>query len=622
MRLDGEDLPAFAPAQVTVTRRPDGAVLLRSPIELARYPASLSNYLERWASDAPTRPFLMERATTGTWSGVSYGEAWARVGELSAWLANRVDPGRAVAILSDNSVEHGLLTLAAMHVGLAVAPVSPAYSLVSKTFGKLKSVIEKLNPGVIYVANHESFAPALSAIAARHQALLIAGSETADSSDCRKLSDLRDGDTAARDVRAASVTPDTIAKLLLTSGSTGEPKAVINTHRMLCASQEARLQMWPFLATEPPVLVDWLPWSHTFGGNHNFNLVLRNGGTCYIDEGRPTADGIAATIANLQEIAPTAYFNVPRGFDMLLAALRNDRELRERFFSRLRLLFYAAAALPQHTWDGLRELAARTTGRAIPLVSSWGATETAPLATDCNFQADRAGVIGLPVPGCELKLVPTGPKLEARVKGANVTPGYFGNREATASRFDDEGYFCSGDAVRFADESEPAAGLLFDGRLSEDFKLSSGTWVHVGALRVRALSALAPLAADAVVVGHDRTFIGLMVFPNVEACRRLASNLDPRAPLLSVLSHPNVRRHIEHGLENLRASTPASSMHALKAVLLEEPPSIDRGEITDKGYINQRAVVENRRDVVARIYAHEAESRGVVSISPIEAQIP
>lgn len=338
----------FAKPQVIRERRPDGAILLRSPVELAPYPANLSWHLEQWAAMAPTRLFLAERDASGSWAGVTYQQARSAVLDISAWLTNRIPAGRTVAILSDNSVEQGLLTLAAMHVGLPVAPISPAYSLVSRSFAKLKSAIQLLEPAVIFVASNERYEHALAAIEPLHHARLICGSGAGVPAGAISFGELRDDDHATRDARAAAVGPDTVGKLLLTSGSTGEPKAVINTQRMLCASQEARVQIWPFLASEPPVLVDWLPWSHTFGGNHNFNLVLRSGGTLYIDAGRPTADGIGSSVRNLTDIAPTVYFNVPRGFDMLLGKLRADEALRRNFFSRLRVMFCAAAALPEH----------------------------------------------------------------------------------------------------------------------------------------------------------------------------------------------------------------------------------------------------------------------------------
>jgi feruloyl-CoA synthase len=388
---------------------------------------------------------------------------------------------------------------------------------------------------------------------------------------------------------------------MFTSGSTAEPKAVINTQRMLCSNQQAIAQVWPFI-NEPQVLVDWLPWHHTFGGNHNFNMILRNGGTLYIDAGRPLPGQFEVTLANLREIAPTIYLNVPRAYGMLVAELRNDAGLRRHFFSRLQLLFYAAAGLPQNLWDALEALALETRGRKLPMVSSWGSTETAPAATSCHFQAERSGVIGLPIPGCELKLVPSGEQLEARVRGPNVTPGYWQEPELTAASFDEEGYFKIGDAVRFVDPTQPERGLLFAGRLGEDFKLSTATWVRVGALRLNAIAALAPVAQDIVIAGHDRDQIGFLIFPNVDACRSLCGDLPADAELARVLLHPLVRARVSEGLSLLAQAGGGSSTHATRALLMVEPASIDAGEITDKGYINQRAVLQRRADLVEALY--------------------
>jgi feruloyl-CoA synthase len=382
---------------------------------------------------------------------------------------------------------------------------------------------------------------------------------------------------------------------------------VINTQRMLCANQQQRMQVWPFVAASPPVVVDWLPWSHTFGANHNFNLVLRQGGTLYVDAGRPAPPLFGQTVANLRDVAPTIYFNVPRGYDMLVTALEADAELRRNFFSRLQVVFYAAAALPPHLWDALRRLAAETVGEPVVVTSAWGSTETAPLAADCHFQAERSGVIGLPVPGTELKLVPSGEKLEVRVRGPNVTPGYWERPDLTAEHFDAEGFYRIGDAVRFVDPERPEAGLLFDGRVAEDFKLDSGTWVNVGTLRVRAIAALAPVASDGVVAGHARRDVGFLILPLVVACRGLAG-LDPGAPVAEVLAHTSVRGAVRRGLAALRAEGTGSSLHATRAVLLTEPPSIDRGEITDKGYLNQRAVLSARSAAVEALYGEASEA--------------
>lgn len=403
------------------------------------------------------------------------------------------------------------------------------------------------------------------------------------------------------------VTPDTIAKFLFTSGSTGAPKAVINTQRMLCSNQQAKAQAWPFLKTEKPVLVDWLPWSHTFGSNHNFNMVLSHGGTLYLDEGKPVPGLLAKTVKNLREISPTVYFSVPRAYDMLIPLLREDQALRENFFRHLRYIFYAGAALPQHLWTAMQELAASIPGCETMLVSSWGSTETAPMATDCHFQAERSGVVGIPVPGTTLKLVPNAGKLEVRVKGPNVFPGYWKNPEATEKAFDADGFYMIGDAMKFVDANRPELGLLFDGRVSEDFKLLTGTWVHVGAIRVAGIDALKPIAQDIVVTGHDRSTVGFLVFPNLPECRRLCPELPADATTETVLAHPAVRTCVTQGLRSMRAQGTGSSMFASNALLMAEPPSAEAGEITDKGYLNQRLVLNRRAHLVNALYAEQPD---------------
>jgi feruloyl-CoA synthase len=597
----------FAKAGVSVERRGDGTILLHATQPLGPYPRSLSEFLLHWAQRAPERPFLLERAVDGEWRGVNYKQALDRVLRVAGGLlALRICAQRPIAILSENSIEHGLLMLAAMHIGIAVLPVSTAYSLASRDFGKLKSIIQRTTPALIYVADYARYAPALAAIRDLHEAIVVVGGEgpplPGNSATIRFGQLYRDeaGPGVARAFE--SVTPDTIAKVLFTSGSTDEPKGVINTQRMLCSNQQAKAQVWPFLETQPPVLVDWLPWNHTFGGNHNFNLILRNGGTLYIDTGRPVCALFPRTLANLKDIAPTIYFNVPRGFELLIGALQTDAALRCRFFSRLQLIFYAAASLPPNLWEALADLCVHTTGEPIPLVSAWGSTETAPLATDCYFQAQRPGVIGLPIPGCELKLLPHGDKMEVRVRGANVFPGYWGRPDLTARHFDEEGFYRIGDTVRFVDATAPKLGLVFDGRVSEDFKLTTGTWVSVGNLRIRAIAALAPLAQDIVIAGHDRSAVGLLIFPNVAACGALCPRMPPETDIAQVLAHPSIRAHVAKGLTALHRQAPGSSTHAVSALLLAEPPSIDAGEITDKGYINQRAVLTRRQESVEALF--------------------
>lgn len=597
----------FADPAVELVRSAQGLVL-RSRHQLEPYARCTGELLEHWAALAPERAFLQQRAVDGTWRGLSYGQTLLQVRSVATWLLEqKVSQEKPVAILSPNSIEHAVLTLACLHVGAPVAPISPAYSLVSRDFSKLKSIVSALNPGVIYVSCSKRFAAALEATRDLHQATIVAGDDDDTSGGVVSFATLKRTSHDAAVARAfAAVTPDTIAKLMFTSGSTGEPKAVINTQRMLCSNQQAIAQVWRFIE-EPPVVVDWLPWHHTFGGNHNFNLVLRNGGTLYIDEGRPLPGQFEATLANLRDVAPTICLNVPRALDMLADALAHDRSLRERFFSRLKALFYAGAALSQPVWHALRALGRQTVGHPPTLLSSWGLTETAPAATTCHFQPESAGVVGLPIPGCELKLVPNGLKLEVRVRGPNVTPGYWKRPDLTARLFDQDGFIETGDAMRLVDPDRPELGLLFDGRVAEDFKLTTATWVSVGTLRLAALAALAPVAQDVVVAGHDRDEVGLLIFPNLSACRKL-SGLPGDAEPGSLLEHPLVRAAVASGLATLNGSSRGSSRIATRALLLPEPPSLDAGEITDKGYVNQRAVLARRAAWVDLLYAEASAS--------------
>ena len=491
-----------------------------------------------------------------------------------------------VAILSDNSIEHALIALAAMHIGVPVAPISPAYSLMSRDFARLKTIVSLIQPRVIFVQDAEQYARALEAIAVQGAEIVAARNFSHRTTPFERLTTTIDSAAVFRTF--ASVQPETIAKFLFTSGSTGQPKAVINTHRMLCSNVQSRAQAWPFLEDEPPVLIDWLPWNHTFGGNNDFNLVLGHGGTLYIDTGKPLPGMIEITVRNLREVSPTIYYNVPRGFDALLPFLERDAALRRSFFARLKVILYAAAALPVPLWDRLKQLSIQETGKCVPLTAAWGSTETAPQVTLVHYEPVRTSVIGLPTPGCELKkMVPvdnTG-RCELRVRGPNVTPGYWRQPDLTAVAFDEEGFYKIGDAGRFADENDPALGIEFAGRLTEDFKLSSATWVQVGALGVRALAALGSVAQDIVITGHDRDEIGFLIFPKP-----------------GVVDDPVSRERVRQGLSLLRADGCGRSTYATRAILLSEPPSIDAGEITDKGYINQRAVLDRRAAIVERLY--------------------
>jgi feruloyl-CoA synthase len=590
----------FATPAITADRRADGSILLKSTTPLRESARCIGDWLEHWARQAPDRIFLADRASADApWSMVTYRDALKQVRSAAAWiLAQGLSAERPLVILSDNSVEHALFALAAQHVGVPSAAISPAYSLMSRDFDKLKSMVTLLQPGAIYVSAMKPFAGALAAVKPLHSAVIVSGD--AETVSFRSIA--ATPETADVERAFAAITPDTIAKFLFTSGSTGTPKAVINTQRMLTSSQQAKAQTWTFLEGrgEDLVILDWLPWSHTFGANHNFNLVLRNGGTLHVDGGKPAPGLFATSLANLRSVMPTVYFNVPRGFDMLIAALRSDEALRQKFFSEVKFAFYAGAALPQNLWDALEELSVKTVGRALPMVSAWGSTETSPLATDCHFQAKRSGNIGVPIPGTELKLVPSGDKLEVRVRGPNVTPGYWKAPELTAQAFDSEGFYLIGDAVTFADPARPELGLFFDGRVAEDFKLNSGTWVSVGTLRVEGIAALAPLAQDIVVTGHGGDEVRFLVFPNIAACRAHAG-LPDGADAKDVIVHDKVRSAIAAGLARLKTQSGHSSGHATRALLLAEPASVDGGEITDKGYINQRAVLTRRSQAVATL---------------------
>ncbi|MGH8687937.1 MAG: feruloyl-CoA synthase, partial [Burkholderiales bacterium] len=544
----------LAPAEVDLERRPNGETVLRSPQPLRAYERCTGEWLVKWARQAPERVFLAERRGEA-WRKLGYAQALdgaRRIGQ--ALLERGLGPERPLAILSDNSVDHGLLALGAMHAGVPIAPVSPAYSLMSKDHAKLKAIFELVKPGLVWVDDAKKFEVALAAVGA----------------EATPLAPLLDTEPGARvDEAFARVGPDTVAKILFTSGSTGLPKGVVNTQRMLVSNQQMLAQVWPFLEDRVQTIVDWLPWNHTFGGNFCFNVMLRNGGSLYIDGGKPAPGLIDATARNLKEVAPTLYFNVPRGFDLLLPFLEQDAELRQRFFRNLDMLFYAAAALPQNLWERLEAMAQAEKGGELAMLSSWGSTETAPSAAAVHYTIERAGVIGLPNPGCELKLVPAAGKLEVRVRGPNVTPGYFRREDLTRAAFDEEGFYRIGDAMKFADPAAPSKGLVFDGRVAEDFKLSSGTWVHVGAVRVRLIAAGNPIIQDVVITGHDRNEVGALVFLSPAA-----KDLAPGA----------VRAKIASALKALAAEG-GSSMHPTRALVLAEPPSIDANEITDKGYM-------------------------------------
>ena len=590
----------------------DGTIILQSPEPLSAYPARMTERLVEWAKRTPDRVFLAKRDANGAWRELSYAETLRRVRRLGqALLDRKLSAERPLVILSGNDIEHQLLALAAQHVGVPYAPISPAYSLVSKDYAKLKYIVELLQPGLVFAADGQSYERAIGAVLSRGIEIAITQNPPASRGATFFDALLATEPTDALDRSHHTVGPDTIAKLLFTSGSTGQPKGVINTHRMLCSNQQMILQSMPFIGDEPPVLVDWLPWNHTFGGNHNVGIALYNGGTLYIDDGRPLASEIERTVANLREIAPTMYFNVPRGFEMLIPHFERDAVLRKRFFSRVSMLFYAGAGLSQHGWDALERLATETCGERILMITGLGATETAPSVTFANWEAGRSGVIGLPAPGQEVKLVPTGAKLEIRVRGPNITPGYWRAPERTRVAFDEQGYYRMGDAVRFVDPSDPQQGLLFDGRIAEDFKLATGTWVSVGPMRAHFLTACAPFVQDVVIAGPDRDEVAVLIFPNVDACRALSQSAGA-ATANVVLDHPAVRARFRALLDQLAADATGSANRIVRAIVLDTPPSLDAGEITDKGSINQRAVLAHRAALVEELYCDPPSARTIV----------
>jgi feruloyl-CoA synthase len=546
-----------------VERRADGSVVLRSPRPLGEYPRKITERLEHWARVAPERILFAQRSGSA-WRTLTYGEAREQARRVGAYLlGKRLSAERPLAVLSGNDIEHALLHLGAMYVGVPYAPVSPAYSLLSADFAKLRFIFDLLTPGLVF-ANGPQFQRALHA---------VSGFEVLEFENA-----LKETATKAVDEAHARVGPDSIVKFLFTSGSTGVPKAVINTQRMWCANQAMIASMFTFFRDEPPVLVDWAPWHHTAAGSHDFGLVIYNGGSYYIDEGKPLPGAIEATVRNLREVAPTWYFNVPKGYEALLPYLKSDPDLRKNFFSRLKVLWFAGAAISQHVFDEVKALARETRGEAIPFLTGLGSTETAPYAMGRMWETHDVTNMGLPPPGEEMKLVPLEDKFEMRLKGPNITPGYWRQPELTAAAFDEEGYYRLGDSFVFADEARPQEGLLFRGRIAEDFKLATGTWVNVGPLRARLIEHFAPLVRDVVIAGEGRSELAALIFP----------------------SAVGLNDQIVARLETFPST--GSSNRIARVLVLDEPPSLDAGEVTDKGTINQKAVLRKRQRLVEELY--------------------
>ncbi len=590
----------------TVERRADGVMFVRPDEALEPYPRVLTDRVAHWAALDPGRACAAKRDARGEWRRLTYGQVFASIRCLAQALLDRgLSAERPVAILSENDLEHLLLMLAGQHAGIPTASLSPVYSLVSTDLAKLRHSLALLTPGLVVAASGQRFARAIETVIPTETEVVVTHSPV-EGRRCTLLAELlATTATSAVEEAHSRIDPGSPAKFLFTSGSTDRPKAVINTHRMLCSNQQMICQVFRFLQDEPPVLVDWMPWNHTFGGNHDIGVALYNGGTFYIDDGKAGTPSFTESIRNLREIPTTVYFGVPRAYEDLLTPLRTDAKLRETFFARLLLLFYAAAGMSQHIWDAYRALAEETCGERIIMATGLGATETAPMAIQTTWETDHAGIIGIPVPGVELKLAPRENKLEARVRGPNVTPGYWRQPELTARAFDEDGFYKFGDAIKFIDPADVNKGFLFDGRFAEDFKMSSGTWVSVGPLRARVMAHFAPLVRDVVIAGHDRDEITMMIFANPDACRSLCPGLEAGCPPERVLRHEAVRGRFRALLRGFALTATGSSNRVVRALLLEEPPSLDAGEITDKGSINQRNVLDHRAALVESLYSAE-----------------
>ncbi|GAB2533681.1 feruloyl-CoA synthase [Spirosoma aerophilum] len=591
----------FGPTRTRKTVHSDGSIRLRLEQPLNDYPEKLTEKLVFWAETQPHRPFIARRNKGGEWVRYSYEQTLTAVKAIAQYLLDQhLGPEDTLVILSENSLEHALLALAAIHVGIPFSPISPPYSLISKDLGRLQHCLECMTPKVVFAQDAHVYSRALNLTKSLFPEAIII-TTTADSHDVKFADVLTTVPTDAVERAFDRVTRDSVAKVLFTSGSTGLPKGVINTHRMWCANLQQITQVFPFMQTEPPVMIDWLPWNHTFGGNHNVGLALYNGGTLYIDDGKPTSAGIETTVQNLREISPTVYFNVPKGFEMLIPYFDREPELRRTFFARLNMLFYAGASLAQPIWNRLEELAMETIGTRIPIITGLGCTESGPSAMFANWGGSFSGLLGVPVAGMDVKLVPDGDKLEARYKAPNVTPGYWRHTEATLTAFDEEGYYKTGDAVRFLDHNDPDKGLIFDGRIAEDFKLSTGTWVNVGILKAKVISAGAPIVQDVVITGLDQAHVCVLLFLNADACRRLAS-LPVDLPDKEVFRHPAINDFVDALLIVLNKTAKGSSERVERALVAVDPPSIDLGEITDKGSLNQRAILKHRADLINQLY--------------------
>jgi feruloyl-CoA synthase len=599
------DVKLWSPV-VRWENRPNGEIIVWREDELGSYPAKINERLVHWASVAPDRVWMADRHDAGPWREVTYAEALKSVRAIGQFLLDQgLSAEKPLVILSENSIEHALMALGAQHVGIPSTALAPAYSTVSQDYSKLRDIAGQITPGMVFADKGDVFANAVDTAIGADVPIAVVEKTPAGRGNTFTFADIiATVPTEAVDKAFDAVGPETVAKFLFTSGTTGSPKAVIQTQRMLCSNQEMVADCYSYFRDEPPVLIDWSPWNHTASGNKTFNIAIYNGGSYYIDRGRPTPAHIGQTLANLRDISPTWYFNVPAGYEMLVNAMREDNELRQSFFKNLKMVMYAGAGMAQHTWDALIELAEQTTGGRLPMGTGLGSTETGPFALFCTEPQERAGNVGIPAQGVRLKLVPVDGKYELRLKGPNVTPGYWRNEKLTAEAFDEEGFYQIGDAVKFAVPGDPSKGFYFDGRTAENFKLQTGTWVAVGDLRAKLVNQFGGLIRDAVIAGENQAELGALVVPALPALKALV----PDAAALSdaeILDHPNVRTALSEKLAAHQKQSTGSASRVKRLMILVDPLRFEKGEVTDKGSINQRAVIAHRGELVDALYADD-----------------